>query len=240
MNFIICDDNIIILRHIEEVIDVVMFQNKISYKKHPFNDYNGCFFDIMKSNIPNKIYILDIEVPTHSGIDVARMIRKNDYNSEIIFLSSYEKKYGYDILKSTIRYYTFISKMDDYKKLLADAINGIINVFLKRNIIKITDNGIDYVIEENDIVYILANKKTEIVCENNAFIVNIPLIKLKKQLSNNFVQTHRACIINYTKVKYIDYANSIIEFKNGIRLNYLSRRHKRQLKTYKTTQNEPN
>ena len=48
---------------------------------------------IIESGIP-KIYILDIEIPnSKSGLDVARKIRENDWESEIIFITSHDKMF---------------------------------------------------------------------------------------------------------------------------------------------------
>ena len=98
VNFIICDDNQEIVNKVGHIVDEEMMKNQISYKKHVFNDYDSKFTKIVESKIPCKIYILDIETPTSSGIDIARMIRDIDMESVIIFLTSHDEL-GYTVLK---------------------------------------------------------------------------------------------------------------------------------------------
>ncbi|MBS7021287.1 MAG: response regulator, partial [Firmicutes bacterium] len=91
INFIVCDNNEKIVENVVKVIDKVMIKNNIAYKNHKFVDYNQEFMSEMKQHGTNKIYILDIEVNNKSGIDIARMIRKDDLNSAIIFLTSHNE-----------------------------------------------------------------------------------------------------------------------------------------------------
>ena len=90
-NVIICDDEINTLKRIIKIIDKYMKRNHIEYKKYIFNDYNESFMNIVKSSLPFKIYILDIETPSRSGIDIAREIRQKDLDSVIIFLTGHEE-----------------------------------------------------------------------------------------------------------------------------------------------------
>ena len=91
INFIVCDDNKNILNNVKKIIEKAMMNNDTNYEIHKFDDYDSKFKEIMGKKIPNKIYILDIETPTSSGIDIARKIRNIDYNSIIIFLTAHEE-----------------------------------------------------------------------------------------------------------------------------------------------------
>ena len=81
----------------------------------------------MKSKIPSKVYILDIEAPSGSGIDIARMIRQRDIDSVIIFLTSHDEL-GYTILKSQFMCLTFISKYDNYVGNLKSALKKAVKM----------------------------------------------------------------------------------------------------------------
>ena len=84
-----------------------MNKNKIEFQTHLYNDYNKNFDDIIKSKIPFKIYLLDIETPSGSGIDIARKIRSKDVDSVIIFLTVHEEL-GSTILKNDLMFLSFI------------------------------------------------------------------------------------------------------------------------------------
>ena len=85
INFIICDDDIKFRKKVETAVDKYMMKNHTEYKIYPFDDYNKSFLNIVKQKLPFKIYILDIEAPTMSGIDIARIIRNKDVDSALIF-----------------------------------------------------------------------------------------------------------------------------------------------------------
>lgn len=86
INFIVCEDNPIVLEKNIKTINNLMFSNNLEYKIYSFTDYNSELQDLINNNLDNKIYILDIELEDSSGIDIARKIRKNDWSSLIIFL----------------------------------------------------------------------------------------------------------------------------------------------------------
>ena len=58
---------------------------------------------------------MDIEIKDSiSGIDIARKIRKDDWDSIIIFVTSHNEL-GYQALKAQIMLLDFISKYDDFE-----------------------------------------------------------------------------------------------------------------------------
>lgn len=86
INVIICEDNEKDSIVTKRVVKNFMSRNNKEYELHLFNDYNKDFYSIVERNLPFKVYLLDIETPSRSGIDVAREIRRKDINSVIIFL----------------------------------------------------------------------------------------------------------------------------------------------------------
>ena len=61
LNIIICDDNKRDLEKVVKLVDTFMTKNKYKYKKHVYNDFNDDFMKLVKSKMPFRIYILDIE-----------------------------------------------------------------------------------------------------------------------------------------------------------------------------------
>ena len=53
------------------------------------------------------------------------------------------------------------------------------------------------------------------------------LFKLKEMLDDRFVQSHRACIVNKTRISRIDYRNRIIYFDNNEYTDLLSNKYKK-------------
>ena len=234
INFIVCDDEKAITESVKNIITKVMFKNNIDYKIHVFNAYDSNFNKIIRSDIENKIYILDIEVGKKSGLDVAKVIRKTDWNSIILILSAH---YELEILayKSKILLFDFISKFDLYDKKIYDTITLCVDNKLNNEelIIKV-DKKIEK-IQFSNILYITYdsyNRKLKIKTKNNEYATNDSLKNIYKLLKGNFIYTHRACIVNLANVKTIDSKNKIITFINDESIGLLSRNYTKELIKY--------
>lgn len=125
INFVVCEDNKIILEKNVEIINKTMFNNNINYRIYKFEDYTNDFKNIIY-NSDIKIYILDIELNKTSGIDIAREIRKKDLDSIIIISTAYVE-YLPLALKNKLMLYDFISKFEDYEENLSKVINNALD-----------------------------------------------------------------------------------------------------------------
>lgn len=126
LNFIVCEDNKIILQKNIDIINKVMFQNNISYRIYKFTNYDKKLKEIINSNMENKIFLLDIELEDTSGIDISRDIRKHDKDSIIIISTTYVEYLPF-ALKNKLMLFDFVSKFEDYQNNLSKVINNAIN-----------------------------------------------------------------------------------------------------------------
>lgn len=231
VNFIVCDDNKEVCKNVLDLISRVMMKNKLRYKTFSFNDYDSGFMDLMQKSIPNKIYILDIETPIMSGIDIARKIRETDVNSIIIFLTSHNEV-GSILLQDELMFLTFICKFNDQERRLESAIQKSLKMIGSKQAIKFEDKGAIYTIALNDILYVTydsVERKSILVTEEGNYKINKSLIELSEMLDGRFEQTHRACFTNMDRVRVIDKKNNIIMFDNGFQINLLSKNYKKEL-----------
>ena len=153
INFIVVDDNVEIAKKCEGIINKVMMKNTHEYKTRVFNDYDYKFNKVMNNKLPNKVYILDIETKSASGIDIARKIRTNDIESVIIFITAHEELGGV-IIKESLMVLTFICKFDNFDSKLRDAIKKSLAVVGVRSVIRFNDGNSLYTIPTRDILYI--------------------------------------------------------------------------------------
>lgn len=226
LEFVICDDNEMVLKNLQNVVIKYMGNRKYVIKK--YNDYDNKFINIINS-AENRIYILDIETPSNSGITIARMIRKVDTKSIIIFITGYEQ-HGYRLLKSRLNFLTFISKYDDYESILYDTLNDAINYSENYDYIEFIDKGVKYKIRQDKVLYITRStyeRKTIIVTDNNEYKV---YKSLNEFLNNNFIRTHRSCLVNKKRVESLNYNKNIITFDNGKKIDLLSKKYKGDLR----------
>lgn len=225
VNFIICDDNEFFLMEIYKVVNDFCLNKRINFEIHVFKNYDNNFFDIVKQELDNKVYILDIETPSGNGIDVAKKIRNKDLNSFLIFISSYTAKYINQVVSSDTMFIGYISKRKNYHEELLKKLKKIFKLGFQKNIIRFKDQGIIYTFDMRNIIYIEADSKKRrsiIHTQSGRTEVRLTLKKLMQVLDYRFEYSHRSCIINHEQVFYIDTIVKIIKFKNGTTINLLS------------------
>lgn len=231
INFIVCDDNKEITILIKDVISKYMMKNKIQFKTYIYYDYDDKFMNILNSKLQFKIYILDIEMPTRSGIDIARIIRNTDINSIIIFLTGHEEL-GMTILKDEIMCLSFINKFDDCEKRLTVVLKKALKLLNRKTMLKFEEKSIIYTIPLDDILYITRDtieRKCIIKTEYSEFKTYKTLQELKTMLDGRFIQTHRACLINKDRITIKNYRKKIITFDTGETTNLISDKYKKQI-----------
>ena len=228
INFIICDDDKRVVENIKNIIVSYMMKNNLEYKTHLFYDFDDKFMKIIKSKLSFKIYILDIETPSRSGIDVARKIRENDIDSVIIFITGHEEL-GLTLLKNEILFLSFINKFDDYENRLVNSIKKGMKMLNCKSILRFEERGNVYTISMDDILYITRDsveRKCIIKTNYGEIKTYKPLSSIFRLLDGRFVQTHRACIVNKDHVAKINKIKKEILFDDGSIINLLSKNYK--------------
>lgn len=224
INFIVCDDDKKYLKLVKNVVDKYMMKNQIDYKTHLFTDYDDSFLKIVDAKLSYKIYILDIEAPTRSGVDIARIIRNKDINSVIIFLTGHEEL-GNLIIKDDFLFLSFINKFDACEQRLNSSLGKAIKVLKIRPRIKFKDNGVSYTIALDDILYITrdsVDRKCIIKTDGMEFRIGKTLNAIMELLDANFVQTHRSCIINTNRIVSVNKSKRLVTFDNGETIDLVS------------------
>lgn len=231
INFIVVDDEKYFIDEVVNIVDCIMMKNTFEYKTHTFNDFDKEFMFFMKNSLPNKIYILDIETKSASGIDIARMIRKNDMDSVIIFLTAHEELSS-TISKEQLMILTFICKFDNFKFKVEQAINNSLRVIGKKNKIKIIDNRTIYTIDINDVLYVThdsVDRKCLIKTDYAVYKVSKSLLNIKELSLNKLKQTHRGCLVNEDRISILDKKKNEIIFDNGEKIDLLSNNYKKEI-----------
>jgi len=231
LNIIICDDSERDRNNVIKIVNEFIKRSKLECDIHIFNDYNSNFDKIIESSIPFKIYLLDIETPSKSGIDIARQIRKTDVDSTIIFLTGHEEL-GNIVLRNDLMFSAFINKFDNLEGRLNKTLKKVLLLLNKKKILKFTDKNVLYTIDANDILYITKEsfeRKTIIKTDYAEYKINKSLFEIIQMLDGRFVQTHRACYINSDRKVTIDKTNKIVTFDNGETIDLVSDKYKKEL-----------
>ncbi len=232
INFIICDDNKYVREVNEKIISKVTMPHDFNYNIYKFDKYSVKLKNLINKASDINIYILDLELPGKSGIDIAKEIRKVDWDSIIIILTSHEEL-ELTLLKQKLLILDFISKFDDYEKRLINTISMVIDKIKNKKIISFKCNKEINHVKLDNIIYVYRDnsiEKTTIVTAENEYPVRETLTKIINKLDKRFVQTHRACFVNKEKIESVDFKNNIIYFVNDTSIDYLSRNFKKKLR----------
>lgn len=232
INFIICEDNKYVREIHENIISKIVMPHDFNYAVHSFDSYNIKLKNLIHTKSDVKIYILDLELPKKSGIDIAREIRKVDWDSVIIILTSHDEL-ELKLLKEKLLILDFISKFDDYEKQLIDSINMVLKRKNTKKMLSFKCNKELHNVRFDNILYICKDyevNKLKLVTYDGEYYIRDSLSNLVKKLDSRFYQSHRACYINKDEVKSIDFKNNIIYFGNHISIDYLSRNCKKGLR----------
>lgn len=230
IHFIIGEDNKFFNKEYQKVIDSISIEYNIECKKYVFYDYNDQFFKIIKNDDPNKIYILDIEMNSYTGTEIANIIRKYDTDSLIIFITSHYNKYSKDMLENKYIFLKYINKDENYHQEMKEAICEVLFSMNQKHILKIENKDITYRIDVKDIIYLyFEDRKTHIVTNMYEAVSSKPLSYYKNKLPFNFMYSHKSSIVNFDKISKIDRKKRVITFNNNHETNLLSKKYLKDL-----------
>lgn len=230
-NVIICDDNKDIVKKVSNIVTKYMKGKKLQYNIHMYNDYDSKFMSIISSNIPFKIYILDIETPSRSGIDIAREIRRKDVDSVIIFLTGHDEL-GNTLLKNDLMFLSFINKFDDSENRLNKCLNQAIKLLHRKQVLRLSDSSNTYILNIDDILYFAKEsfaRKVTIKTDYAEYLISKNLNEIESLLDDRFIKTHRSCVVNKDRISRIDKQNRYIYFDNNDYTDLLSDKYKKEL-----------
>ncbi len=231
LEFIVCDDDILITEKVSNTISNVMMKNKLVYKTLVFYDYDEKFMELIANKECIRIYILDIETPSRSGIDIARIIREKDMESIIIFMTGHDEL-GPTILKKELWFLAFINKFDNSDKRFVKSLLKSLQILNVQTKLHFEERGVIYNISLSDILYITRDsidRKSIIKTEKNEYKTYKTLLELSKLLDDRFIQTHRSCLVNKQRITTVNRMKKIIQFDNGLKIDLLSDKYKKEL-----------
>lgn len=231
-NFIVCDDNKVFNNWYQEIIRDVVKELNIKFTIHSFSSYNNKFKNLIyDNNIENKVYVLDLLMPGITGDKIVEIIRQTVLASFIIFITSYHDEYEDDIVNGEYFYLKYISKEDDFKKILFDTLKR--NIIKKQSIetLKIEIKNQFYQIVPNEITYICTEDRKIVInnIQNDSITISTTLNNIKNLLSDKFELSKNCCLVNINRISNIDKNERIIYFDNGDHTNLVSKLYLKKL-----------
>ena len=233
IKFIICEDNKEELDIANKTITKTMMNYDMEYKVYKFTKYDENLKEQIKDNLNTKIYILDVELPGVSGLEIASEVRATEDDSIIMFVTAHPECKN-DIFYSRLEAIDYISKYYRYEERIEGTIKYVLNRMYRNNTFSFTYNHVHNKILYKEINYIekelaqniciihLVNKDEKLIART--------ILSIKKDLGPMFLQSHKSCLVNTDNIKFVDFKNFIIYFKNGDSANLLSFEARKELR----------
>lgn len=232
INFIIVEDDLKTQDTIKKILREVMISNDNNIDVKYFTKYNTELQKMIDDDSIRKIYIMDIELDTKiSGIEIAKIIRNKDWESEIIFITCHDRMFE-TVHRSVYAVFDFIEKFHDMEERLQKDIKLIFKRNFDNKMFKVSNRNADLQIYYRAITHITRDKeerKILIHTDKNVFKLNMTLNDVIELLDSRFIQTHRSCITNKLRVHEWNWAKGYYVLDNGEKVEYLSKKYKKEV-----------
>ena len=226
--FVIVEDEDKMITHIKDVVTKALFGSKIEFKFKTYNKYNKELSDLTKDLSIIKVYVMDIELDGGiSGLDIAKKIREEDWDSNIIFLTSHDHMFE-TAFRNIYNIFDFIEKFDNMDNRLMKDIKNISKHSFDNKTFRYNNRNSDLQIYYKTINYITTNdRKLTIVTDTNTFEITMTLSKILEELDDpRFKQIHKSAIVNKDKIANIEWNKGYFITENGDQQYLVSKNYK--------------
>ncbi len=228
VKFILVDDDAGELKHLAFLLEEFVKEDKEI----------RCFSKVdaeLKKEIQNtdvrKIYVLDIQLGNKvSGISVAKLIREVDWQSEIIFITNHDEMFE-SAHRTVYKIFDFIEKFHEFDKRFKKDITEILKRNFDNEMFLYKANNVELSIYYRAILYIYRDteeRKLVIVTDNNKYKVSLSIKEILTYLDKRFVQCHRSCIVNKTRIQEKNFKEGYFVLDNGRKEFLLSKKFKKE------------
>lgn len=213
INFVLCDDSIASLNRLSKMLDAIFIKNNIEASIGFTASTPEETLDYIKSNKVDVLF-LDINLnSTLSGCDIADIVRKNNKNVYIIFLTGHLE---YALLAYKYKTFDYLPKPIVDERLEETVLRLIDDMQAETtNYIKINNNRT--IINADEVNYIKKDGMKLVFCTNNneTYETYSSFSKFEACLPENFIRCHKSFIVNVNNVTKLKTNENILELKNN-------------------------
>lgn len=237
MNIVICEDDNSFRHKIEEMTAMYAAKKQSNSVCVLSTDNAEKVIEYAAKNSELTIYFLDIQLQgSLTGFDIASEIRKKDWNSSIVFITSYKEKitltydYKLELLDYIIK--TEPEKLEPKvheclriaESRQSSGYDGALTVLSKRFNTTIPFRDI-YMIEA-----LKGSHKLLLHHSNGLFEFYSSINEVLTRLDGRFLRCHKAVIVNTDRIRTVDKKDHIIYLDNGCSCEYAPK--SRECKAY--------
>lgn len=202
----ICDDDPIFLSVITKKTQSFFSNLKESVDIHTFP--NGEAFFTTLSTLSYQLVLLDIDMPGKTGIEVSELLRSQDINATIIFISSHDSYVFQSLHYQPLR---FIRKdyLEDELLEALHAYHKLVNKSEPLYTFKTTNQ--DIILPIKEILYFeVYTHNTTVHCIHDSFITRKTLNYFESEMKpHGFIRIHKSYLVSFRYIYSIN-PNSII------------------------------
>lgn len=230
IKLIICDDNKVFIDMLSEKLLNICHKKHLILNIKSFTESKKLLFFLESIQFNADICFLDLDMPGITGFEIANVIKRNNNNLIIIFISSFQ-----DFVYESFEYrpFWFIPKqyLDTYLEKALFAAFEELNSKSKHYIFKAKDEiGFKKIRIPQECVQLIEiiNRNVYLKTIDDTYLLSIKkLIDVSSMLnSTNFIQINRGCIINLQYIKSIE--SDKITLESG-EIKYISRNRKKDV-----------
>ncbi len=90
-----------------------------------------------------------------------------------------------------------------------------------------------FALPKKEIQYIIIiNRKILIQCKDYSFYIRLPLSKIEEYLDNDFIRSHKSCIINISNIVYYDNKKRKAYFDDSNSIDLISEEMSKKIELY--------
>ena len=211
LNFVLCDDNLLVLDRLSSMFESIFLNN--NYDAHiVFKSGNSSeILDYISKNHTD-VLVLDINLKSDiSGLELAEKIRETNKNMYFIFITGHLE---YSMLAYKVKTFDYLAKPITKERLeetLVRLFNDLYNS--PKSYINIDSKQF---VEQSDILFIKRDgMKLVFYTKSKIYTAYNSFSKLEGCLPDNFIRCHKSYIVNVNNISNLDITTNTIFFENN-------------------------
>lgn len=233
IKFIIVEDNKFNRDDVERLIMNYMLTTNYKFDIVKYDKICDGIFEKCENCYEKHVFLLDYYLPNGTAVDIARKIREDDWDSPIvIFTAEGDDNVILKAYKKRLQILDFIVKDEDYQSNLLELFDLCLAQLNYSEKFSYKNSFMSYNFDYDKIQYIYKlnnERRIMVVTDNGSYPLTTTLKKFYKHLTNNYVYTHKSCIVNMARVKLFDWKNSKFVLDSGEEVYMLSRLRRKEL-----------
>lgn len=231
LNIAVCDDDEIVCEAICSRLCKILKNCGISASCDKYVSPVALYKNIEGGLRKYDVLFLDIDMPKLSGVELAKALRKNENEADIIFVSNREDKVFETF---PVHPFGFIRK-NNFTHDLNDTMRSYINAKIIGNsyaVFKTANNSVTRKVKVSDIVYIesFRYKQCVYMADGEQFEIHMTMKELEANLEQyDIVRVFQGYLVNLKYVQRIERTGVVVNYKDGVTIN-ISRDKVQELK----------